>query len=705
MKLVQGEQPTYTITLNAANAPSSLNAVEFSDGVGTARYVELDYTSARLQEEIHALLSINGTIANSPDTKITSMKSLTAVFSGGTAELTSGPSLLMMNDTHFLTSGVTLSFEDNPYYFCLANTGESNLALTSLVITYSCMPYYSTITYETNGGSDIAPTTLMIGSAVSAPDQPTKDGYTFAGWYSNEEFNDEYTFSTMPEENVIIFAKWDFDPDFPTMTIADFKALGPEDTSFHFVRGIVLLALPDLDIIVIADATGVLPVMSDLSTENKDSIRVGGYRMADSGFVVLMGGEGDIDLGTYAHDQPVPISPTTLSVADYNALDPDLTSNWLLYVEIGGTMQVNDTTHEVKLVDGTDEMPIVVISQESFNTILDYDNLRVKFRGVILPNMDDTETVLMLLFNGREDFIDPDYSDAEALVELKTLLEGYLQTSDYFPGQFVDLPLTHPLFDVVVSYEVFGANASKFDSENNLIDFDIASPIDIDFHVTITITDGPSDTFDIKLHVDPALLLSIADVSALPDSQETKHITIGIVLNIGQMGEDSSVLFIADATGVIHVNTNSTSVAIGDQIIVVGYKTTQSGIIYLFNDPSKTINRIVAHDQDFPLQPTSVTLNDFNAMVPSYVSSSLLFYELTGTLDYMNPEAPESSMFVLSGGGVNVFVYPVDTASRTALSAYAEQAVTIVGLAMATGEPGSEMIILFFMAFPGLIGV
>lgn len=703
MRLVQGGQPTYTITLNAANAPTSLSAVEFSDGSGTARYVDFDYTSARRQEGIHALLSVNGTIANNPNTKITSMKSLTAVFSGGIAELTSGPSLLLMNDTHFLTSGVTLSFENNPYYFCLANTGESDLELTSLVITYSCMPYYSTITYESNGGSDVDPMTSMIGSSVSAPDAPTRAGYTFAGWYSDETLTEEYTFTVMPDENLMLFAKWEFDADYPTMSIADFKALGEEDTSFHFVRGVVLLGLADMQIMVIADATGVLPVLSNLTVAHKDSIRVGGYRGQEGQLVILHGGAGEIDLGTYAHEQPIPLSPTTLSVAEYNALDPNVVATYFMYVEISGTIQVNQTTHQVKLVDGADEMSIFVINQESYNTILDYDNLRVKFRGVILPDMGGEDTALMLLFNGHEDFIDPDYSDAEMLVQLETMLRGYIETPDYFPGQFVDLPLTHPLFPVTVSYELFGDNADKFDLFNNFIDLNISVALDIDLHVTIAIIDGPSSTFDIALHVNPDLVLTIAEVRAMPDSQETTRITSGIVLNIGPMSENSSVVFIADATGVIHVNTNSTDVAVGDQIIVIGVKMTQNGMVYLFNDPSMTINRIVAHEQAFPLEATSSTLSAFIALEPSYVSASLVFYELTGTLAYTSPEAPESSMFVLSDSGVNVFIYPVDAAARTELGTHVGQVVTITGLAMVAGDPGSEAIVLFYIAFPGLI--
>ena len=58
-----------------------------------------------------------------------------------------------------------------------------------------------TITFDTNGGSEIAPITLNFGEQVTAPAVPTKLGYFFAGW-------DKAIPTTMPAENVTIKAAW-----------------------------------------------------------------------------------------------------------------------------------------------------------------------------------------------------------------------------------------------------------------------------------------------------------------------------------------------------------------------------------------------------------------------------------------------------------------------------------------------------------------
>ena len=66
-----------------------------------------------------------------------------------------------------------------------------------------------TLTFETNGGSAIDPVTVRHGNAVARPTDPTKDKYTFIGWYVDPEFSAEYDFATVLEADKTIYAKFE----------------------------------------------------------------------------------------------------------------------------------------------------------------------------------------------------------------------------------------------------------------------------------------------------------------------------------------------------------------------------------------------------------------------------------------------------------------------------------------------------------------
>lgn len=64
------------------------------------------------------------------------------------------------------------------------------------------------LTFNSNGGTYVTEIVKDFGEAVTAPQNPTKENFDFAGWYSDAALTQSYTFSTMPKTDVKLYARW-----------------------------------------------------------------------------------------------------------------------------------------------------------------------------------------------------------------------------------------------------------------------------------------------------------------------------------------------------------------------------------------------------------------------------------------------------------------------------------------------------------------
>lgn len=69
-------------------------------------------------------------------------------------------------------------------------------------------PVTYTVTFNSNGGSSVSSQTVEEGEKVSKPTDPTRDGYTFGGWYTDSACTQAYDFNTEVSGNITLYAKW-----------------------------------------------------------------------------------------------------------------------------------------------------------------------------------------------------------------------------------------------------------------------------------------------------------------------------------------------------------------------------------------------------------------------------------------------------------------------------------------------------------------
>ncbi len=103
--------------------------------------------------------------------------------------------------TIFISIITIVSCSNTPELSPLPETPE--VTPTPFIVEY-------TITFETNGGSDIPDTKVELNSYIPKPENPTKEGFNFIGWYSDKEFTKAWNF----EKNVVVYditlyAKWE----------------------------------------------------------------------------------------------------------------------------------------------------------------------------------------------------------------------------------------------------------------------------------------------------------------------------------------------------------------------------------------------------------------------------------------------------------------------------------------------------------------
>lgn len=106
-----------------------------------------------------------------------------------------------------------------------------------------------TVTFDTDGGSAIEPQTVSWGQKANRPSaNPTRIGYTFAGWASDENRTKVYNFDAAVEQNITLYAVWMSESGGPVHTVtyhANYVGDDQEHTVAVFTTTGVAVTAPD----------------------------------------------------------------------------------------------------------------------------------------------------------------------------------------------------------------------------------------------------------------------------------------------------------------------------------------------------------------------------------------------------------------------------------------------------------------------------
>ena len=203
---VQWTAPTYTVTLNAGDGTiNSGNVTSYTYGVGATLPTDVTRTGYTFKGWYD-----NEGLTGSPVTAIsnteTGNKEYWAKWEINQYTITVKPENGKADITITQDYGTPIAAPADPTregYTFIGWDKEipSTMPAENMIITAKWVVNQYTITFDTAGGSAVASITQNYGTAITAPANPTREGYTFIGW-------DKAIPTTMPAENMTITAKW-----------------------------------------------------------------------------------------------------------------------------------------------------------------------------------------------------------------------------------------------------------------------------------------------------------------------------------------------------------------------------------------------------------------------------------------------------------------------------------------------------------------
>lgn len=83
------------------------------------------------------------------------------------------------------------------------------IAVIVLLVLFGVANNGYTVTFDSNGGTDVPSQELMYGDLVAEPEPPSREGYEFAGWYTDENCIYPWDMETnQVSQSMTLYAAW-----------------------------------------------------------------------------------------------------------------------------------------------------------------------------------------------------------------------------------------------------------------------------------------------------------------------------------------------------------------------------------------------------------------------------------------------------------------------------------------------------------------
>lgn len=194
----------YTLPIRLHTNANYYNVSQFSNGIFTVDNTHIKNNSIGLNQTITFSIS-NASVD-------TSLIQITNLVKDGKQDFTSNFTITKISTSPStinitMNNAVSGSFSEGQYIISIP-IGSSYIY--RVISVESGLVY--TITYNLNGGTLTTnkPTAYSDETSSITIGNPTRDGYSFEGWYLDKDFTQAFDSSNLPYTNITLYAKWDF---------------------------------------------------------------------------------------------------------------------------------------------------------------------------------------------------------------------------------------------------------------------------------------------------------------------------------------------------------------------------------------------------------------------------------------------------------------------------------------------------------------
>ena len=385
------------------------------------------------------------------------------------------------------------------------------------------------VRFDTDGGSTINPQVVNGGDLLIKPNNPTKSGSTFVGWYKDEALTEAWNFATdKVTSNITLYAKWEESgSSYDIKTIAEIIELcqdyveNPSTEKYYIEATIDEITNDKYGNMEVSDGTGTITIYGSYLEDGTRFDKMDpkpevGDTLIFYGVIQNYGGNKPeiidavlVDFGTELPDVEVPSDPIDPSVDKEDLFTvaellemckdyPDQASTERFYVQAVvlsiddpqyGQMTIADGTGKISVygtygADGEDRYPVLVDRPEEGDVVLLYANINTFegepqiFSGWIIDFETDREPF------DPADYVEMTIAEArEEAVETKVLLEGVVAQITYNSGKnpigfiLVDETGSIYIYDMPTAHQVEIGNKIKIagSRDNWVLDTEQAS--------------------------------------------------------------------------------------------------------------------------------------------------------------------------------------------------------------------------------------